>query len=132
MDAMTRNAIGGTGPAVPSAVGEARALTGDMEVLDSSVRRLRKLLDAMCTYVDEVVEGKRPGDEATGRAIAEALAAVPRAVADSTGVYSSGSEGGSASARATQDVLMVAYLTSMAQRQLELAEKVAMLTSTSA
>lgn len=127
MDAMTRNAIGaGAGPAVPSPIGESRALTGDMEVLDGSLKRLRRLLDSVCSYVEEVVEGRRQGDEAVGRAIADALAAVPRNVTDGLGVQSgsSSADASAAAARATQDVLMVSYLTTMAQRQLELAERI--------
>lgn len=39
--------------------------------------RLRRLLDGAQVYVDDVVAGRVAGDEATGRAIADALSAVP-------------------------------------------------------
>lgn len=128
VEAMTRHALGGGGPGgVATPVGEARPLGGDVDALDASVRRVHALLDSVCAYVDDVVEGRRPGDEATGRAIAEALAAVPRGVGDAAAA-AGGLDGTSPAARATQDVLMVSYLASLAQRQIELAERVSQMT----
>lgn len=117
MDAMTRCASGSSGPATVTPVGESRPVAGDVEVLDGALKRLRKMLDSVCTYVDEVADGKKAGDEAVGRAISDALSAVPRILSESGEA--------SAASRATQDVLMVSYLTTLAQRQLELAERIA-------
>ncbi len=81
-----------------AAAEQSSQLPADAEALESSIRRLRGLLDDALAYVDSVVvrsicqyqtgpaatptckclqDGKRPADEAVGRQIAEALAAVP-------------------------------------------------------
>jgi hypothetical protein len=69
---------GGSGSSANNASGVG-AVGSAEAALEGSVRRLRKLLDATLGYVDAVVGGKTPADEAAGRAIAEAVAAVPAA-----------------------------------------------------
>ena len=105
----------------PGAVlGEVRDLAPDATALESSLRRLRKLLEAVARYCDEVARGSREGDEAVGRAISDTLAAVPPFEPDAFQ---------RTFGRSVQDLLMVAYLTSLAQAQMKLAERISLLPS---
>ena len=110
---------GGGGGASPGVLGEARDLAPpDAAALEASLKRLRKLLDTVSRYCDEVARGAREGDEAVGRAISDTLAAVPPFEAD----HFQRTFG-----RSVQDLLMVAYLASLTQAQIKLAERIALL-----
>ena len=49
-----------------------------LDSLLRSMHRLRSMLDTVGEYVDQVTTGAKPADPMLGRAIADALAAVPR------------------------------------------------------
>lgn len=82
------------------------------------MRRLRKLLDNTLSFVDGVVGGRTPADEAVGRAIADAVAAVPTV---EPAAFERGLAGN------MQDLLMVTYLSHLTQAQIKLAERIATL-----
>ena len=103
-----------------AAAGEMRDLDPDVSALEMSLRRLKVLLERVSRYCEEVASGEREGDEAVGRAISDTLAAVPPFEADSFQ---------RTFGRSVQDLLMVAYLASVAQAQIKLAEKIQMLTT---
>lgn len=121
VDTMVRAMLSGREPVsrdTVSPLGDARDLAPDAEALEGSMKRVKKLLDVVAGYVDEVVAGTRPGDEAIGRAIADTLAAVPSLEA----------EGFERSLnRSVQDLLMVTYLANITMAQLKVAERIAML-----
>jgi hypothetical protein len=98
--------------------GEMHDLDPDVSALEMSLRRLRVLLERVARYCEEVASGERAGDEAVGRAITDTLAAVPPFDADSFQ---------RTFGRSVQDLLMVAYLATVAQAQVKLAEKIALL-----
>jgi hypothetical protein len=102
--------------------GDAREVAPDLEALDSSLRRLKSLLESVAGYVDDVVGGRREGDEALGRSIADALASVPSLDVER---LRTGSSGGLDAA--VKDVLMVTYLSNLAAVHLKIAERVAQL-----
>ena len=103
---------------VYAAAGEMRDLDPDVSALEMSLRRLKVLLERVSRYCEEVASGEREGDEAVGRAISDTLAAVPPFEADSFQ---------RTFGRSVQDLLMVAYLASVAQAQIKLAERIAQL-----
>lgn len=88
----------------------------ELGTLETSMKRLRDLLDSTLSYVDDVVAGKREGDEAIGRAIGDTLASVP--AVDAAGFERSFTT-------ALRDVLMSSYLTSITAAQMKLAERIA-------
>ena len=121
VDAMVKAAAAGghsssSSSGAPSEVADAAT---DLDALESSMRRLKGLLDTTLAYVDDVVAGKRPAGEASGRDIAETLAAVPQV---DPAVFEK------AFSSSLQDVLLVAYLASLTQAQMKLAERIAGLT----
>ena len=82
--------------------------------LKVSMTKLLEMLESASKYVDSVVEGQTPPDDAVGRQIADTLSAVPRVrpeVFDKT------------FADTLQDMLMVTYLTNVTKTQLTIAEK---------
>lgn len=91
------------------------AVKAEIGAVSHTVRRLRKLLDTVLSYVDDVVAGKRAGDEGVGRAISEALASVPQFTPEA---FEASFQGG------VQDLLMVTYLSTLMQAQMRLAERV--------
>lgn len=92
----------------------------DLEGLETSMRRLKGLLDSTLSYVDDVVAGKAPADEALGREIADTLAAVPAVdPAAFEATFSS----------SVQDLLMVSYLAQITSAQCKLAERLHLLPS---
>jgi len=100
--------------------GEMRDLDPKVSALETSLRRLKVLLERVARYCEEVANGDKEGDEAVGRAITDTLAAVPPFDADSFQ---------RTFGRSVQDLLMVAYLASVAQAQIKLAEKISLLPS---
>lgn len=99
-------------------LGEARELAPDVTALENSLRRLKKLVETVARYCEDVASGAREGDEAVGRAIADTLAAVPPFDADAFQ---------RTFGRSVNDLLMVAYLATLAQAQVRLAERIAAL-----
>ena len=82
--------------------------------LKVSMAKLLDMLESASGYVDSVVDGKIPPDDAVGRQIADTLGAVPRVRPD---VFDK------TFADAMQDMLMVTYLTNVTKTQLTIAEK---------
>ena len=82
--------------------------------LKVSMAKLLEMLESASGYVDSVVDGKTPPDDAVGRRIADTLGAVPRVRPD---VFDK------TFADAMQDMLMVTYLTNVTKTQLTIAEK---------
>lgn len=72
------------------------------------------MLKQVLQYVDEVVEGQRPGDPAVCRFLADALATVPHFKAsDFQQLFNS----------EVQDVLLITYLSNLVRTQVALGEK---------
>ena len=109
---------GGGGGGSADLAGEMYDLDPDVSALEMSLRRLKVLLERVARYCEEVASGERQGDEAVGRAITDTLAAVPPFDADSFQ---------RTFGRSVQDLLMVAYLATVAQAQVKLAEKISLL-----
>eukprot|EP00798_Chlamydomonas_sp_ICE-L_P015670 gene15670-21774_t len=86
----------------------------DNESLETSLERLRSLMESAHKYVDDVVEGRAPGNPAIGRYLADTLALVPHfSKADFERLFNDN----------VQDVLMVTYLSNLLRTQIALAEK---------
>ncbi|CAM9418586.1 unnamed protein product [Heterosigma akashiwo] len=113
LDRMARG--GGGGGAFEGEEGNAPlAPDGGLGELEGAMEALLGLLDQAGEYVAAVLAGKEPADEAAGRELAAALAAVPRlrpAAFDQL------------FATNLQDLLMVSYLTNLARTQMAIAEK---------
>jgi translation initiation factor 3 subunit F len=125
LDALVKATLASSTAAVaagtpPSEVSDAGT---DLDALEQSMKRLQGLLETALVYVEDVVAGRRPADEATGRAIAETLASVPTADAASFE---------RTFASSVQDALMVSYLSHLTQAQMKLAERIAALSSSAA
>lgn len=80
----------------------------------ASMERLQSMLEKSSEYVDAVVAGKAPADDAVGRKIADTLATVPRVRPEVFDRMFSDS---------LQDLLMVTYLSNVTRTQLTIAEK---------
>jgi translation initiation factor 3 subunit F len=100
VDFITQNTIG---------QGGGEELGSDLEKLESCISKLTMMMDSTLEHVDAVIDGKVPADTRIGRALAEAVAAVPP-------LSSSELEG--AFSKSLQDLLMVQYLSAIAQSQL--------------
>jgi len=87
---------------------------GSAQNLEQSVERLLSLLDSVCAYVDDVVEGQIPPDAELGKKIADLVSAVPHISPD---VFAS------SFSRSVQDLLMVVMLSNLTKAQLHIAEK---------
>mmetsp|Transcript_31424 Transcript_31424/g.63865 ORF Transcript_31424/g.63865 Transcript_31424/m.63865 type:complete len:330 (+) Transcript_31424:153-1142(+) len=104
------------GPDATSAAVAAASVssTDSAASLKVSMTKLLSMLESASEYVDSVVDGKTPPDDAVGRKIADTLSSVPRVrpeVFDRT------------FADTLQDLLMVTYLTNVTKTQLTIAEK---------
>ncbi len=95
--------------------GEAREVAQDLDALEGSLRRLKRLVDTSVAFVDDVVAGRRKGSEAQGRAIADAVSALPSV--DLARLPSLN--------LAMKDMLLVTYLTQLAQVHLKIADRIA-------
>ena len=111
VDAMTKAL--GVFDGAPGAGGG--AVAADVDALSASMRRLKSLLDAAAAYVDDVVDGRAPADEALGRSLADTLSAIP--TVDAAGFDR-------AFTSALRDLLMTSYLTSITAVQMKLAERI--------
>eukprot|EP00559_Dactyliosolen_fragilissimus_P001117 CAMPEP_0184862302 /NCGR_PEP_ID=MMETSP0580-20130426/6774_1 /TAXON_ID=1118495 /ORGANISM="Dactyliosolen fragilissimus" /LENGTH=357 /DNA_ID=CAMNT_0027360089 /DNA_START=544 /DNA_END=1617 /DNA_ORIENTATION=- len=83
--------------------------------LHESMTKLQDMLEIASSYVDSVVDGSTPADDAIGRKIADALSGVPRIRPESFEKMFNES---------LQDLLMVTYLSNLTRTQLGLAEKI--------
>ena len=101
----------GPDAAAASAGDDASSSTAALKV---SMAKLLEMLESASGYVDSVVDGKTPPDDAVGRRIADTLGAVPRVRPD---VFDK------TFADAMQDMLMVTDLTNVTKTQLTIAEK---------
>jgi translation initiation factor 3 subunit F len=83
--------------------------------LQASMGQLLQLLETTSSYVDDVVDGRRPADPTVGRAISNVMAQVPRILPASRfeTVFHEN----------LQDLLMVTYLSNLTRTQLDIAEK---------
>ncbi len=89
-------------------------LPADLAGLEASVQRLHAMLELSHAYVDGVVEGRLPANNAIGRFLADTVAAVPRMGRDAFDKLFNDS---------VQDVLLVMYLSNLTRTQLALAER---------
>ena len=82
--------------------------------IEESVQRLLSLLDAVCSYVDDVVEGRIVPDAEIGKRIADVISSVPHIAPDMFA---------SSFSRSVQDLLMIVMLSNLTRAQLCIAEK---------
>jgi hypothetical protein len=107
-------------------LGESRELTPDLQSLESSLSKLKSLVQTAKKFVDNVVNGTITGTEVQGRAIADALSSLP--AFDVTQLAAGqGTPGGAALDTSMKDLLLVTYLTQLAQVQLKISEKLSVL-----
>ena len=100
VDFVTQNTIG---------QGGGEELGSDLEKLESCINKVTMMMDTTIEHLDGVIDGKIPADTRIGRALAEAVAAVPPlSPADLEDAFS----------KSLQDLLMVQYLGAIAQAQL--------------
>jgi translation initiation factor 3 subunit F len=93
-------------------------ILSDFDSLESSIGKLLDMLETVKEYVSKVVDGKIQGDPEIGRAISNALAAVPNTDSASFEKMFTGS---------AQDLLMIVYLSNLTRAQLALADKISAL-----
>ncbi|GJP43116.1 hypothetical protein CLOM_g2612 [Closterium sp. NIES-68] len=89
-------------------------LPADMEGLEATMGRLQGMVDGALAYANDVVDGKREPDNEVGRALWDAVAAVPRISTEAFDRLFNNS---------VQDVLLVLYLANLTRTQLALADK---------
>lgn len=89
-------------------------LPGDIEGFAMSLERLEVCLTAAKAYVDAVIAGKQPGDVAVGRALTEAVAAVPHFSVDDFQKLIKDNE---------NDVLLTMYLANLIKAHIALADR---------
>jgi translation initiation factor 3 subunit F len=90
------------------------SLVADMENLEGSVSRLLQMIESVSEYVDGVVNGKIPADNAIGRFLSKSVSLIPKFDAESMERVLNNS---------VQDLLMVVYLANLTRTQIALAEK---------
>ena len=83
--------------------------------LNLAISELLSSLDKTCKYVDDVVDGKIPMRHDVGKVLSNAVSAIPQI--DTQQVEKMFDD-------SVQDLLMVAYLSSLTRTQLAIAEKV--------
>jgi len=98
-----------------AAVTSPALLESETHTLQISLERLHDMLTTASAYVDQVVAGKIPADDAMGRLMADTLASIPRIRPELFDKVFSDS---------LQDLLMVTYLSNMTRTQLTIAEKI--------
>ena len=106
-------------------LGECRELAPDLQSLESSLSKLKGLVLTAKKFVDNVLSGAVAGTEVQGRAIADALSSLPSI--DVTQLAGQGTPGGAALDTSMKDLLLVTYLTQLAQVQLKISEKLSVL-----
>jgi len=88
--------------------------TDPATTLQLSMEKLYSMLETASSYVDSVVDGSIPADDAIGRTIADTLSSVPRIRPQAFDKMFNDS---------LQDLLMVSYLSQITKTQLTIAEK---------
>jgi translation initiation factor 3 subunit F len=106
-------------------LGESRELAPDLQSLESSLSKLKGLVLTAKKFVDNVLSGATVGTEVQGRAIADALSSLPSI--DVSQLAGQGTPGGAALDTSMKDLLLVTYLTQLAQVQLKISEKLSVL-----
>ena len=91
-------------------------MVGDLDSLEKSVIRLLEILDTNSDYVQGVLAGKNEQNDAVGKEIFKALAAVPRMDPEVFGKIFNDR---------LQDMLMVVYLSNLTRAQLAICDKIA-------
>ena len=85
--------------------------------LQDAMEDLKKLLDSLQIYVDQVVDGKLPPNREIGIAIATALNSFTSSQSSSTSQHT-------VLNNRYQDVLMASYISTLIQTQVQIAEKI--------
>jgi len=89
-------------------------LLEDLDSLELSLKRLLSLLDVVSGYVDKVVKGEEQADPKVGHLLSDAVASLPRIDSPSFQKMFN---------RSIKDLLMVVWLTSLTQTQLQISDK---------
>ncbi|KAI8431882.1 hypothetical protein MSG28_004440 [Choristoneura fumiferana] len=92
----------------------------DLALVAEAATKLSSLLDQVLAYVEDVLAGRAAGDNATGRQLLQLAQAVPGLAADNFA---------DAFANSVKDLLMVVTLAQLIKTQLQLNEKLTLLTS---
>mgnify|MGYP003949586737 CR=1 FL=1 len=108
--------VGGASVAGGGVGGGVDSLAGDLDSLETSVVRLLEILDTNSDYVQGVLAGKTEQNDAVGKEIFKALAAVPRMDPEVFGKIFNDR---------LQDMLMVVYLSNLTRTQLAICDKIA-------
>ena len=90
------------------------SLPGENEAVVSAVERLLGSIDEITAYVDDVVSGKKQGSPTVGLALYDALSALQSYKQEELSAQLQGK---------VQDLLMVAYLSSIMKTQLKISDK---------
>ncbi|OBZ83283.1 Eukaryotic translation initiation factor 3 subunit F [Choanephora cucurbitarum] len=94
------------------------SLISDMDHLEIAITKLQEMLERISKYVDSVVDGSVPPNNAIGRYIMDTVSVVPKI--DSTAFEKMFNSH-------LQDLLMVVYLANMTRTQLSVAERLQLL-----
>jgi len=86
----------------------------DLDSLELSLKRLLSLLDIVSSYVDQVVKENEQADPTIGRMISDIVASLPRIDSPSFQKMFN---------RSIKDLLMVVWLTTLTQTQLQISDK---------
>lgn len=111
VDNLSRS-LSNTSAGEPGAAGLAE-MESKVDGLERSMRRLVEMLERTTAYVGDVVAGKETPDSETARAVADALAAVPRAAPEQFDKVFNDN---------LQDLLMVLYLSNLTRSQLAITD----------
>lgn len=86
----------------------------DLNSLESALKRLLSLLDIVSAYVDHVVEGSKQADPTVGRLLTDIVASLPKIDSPSFQKMFN---------KSMKDLLMVVWLTTLTQTQLQISDK---------
>jgi translation initiation factor 3 subunit F len=90
------------------------SLLSDMDHLEIAIAKVQEMLDRVSQYVQQVLKGQEPANNAIGRYIMDSVSVVPKVDATSfEKMFNSH----------LQDLLMVVYLANMTRTQLSVAER---------
>ncbi|CAO3663837.1 unnamed protein product [Umbelopsis vinacea] len=90
------------------------SLLSDMDHLEIAIAKVQEMLERVSQYVQQVLNGKEPANNAIGRYIMDSVSVVPKVDATSfEKMFNSH----------LQDLLMVVYLANMTRTQLSVAER---------
>jgi len=97
-----------------SVSGKAAPLVSELQGLESSLKKLLEMLDKISEYVNSVLSDKKPGDNAVGRFLIDAVSALPKLEASTLEKMFDNN---------LQDLLLVVYLANLTRTQLQLSDK---------